>query len=236
MSIPNTILSGGIFHPFARTSEMLAELLTEHGIDSRVTEDIEAGIAGLSHASAPALLSVNALRWRMAGEKYDEYRDAGFFSLSAAGRKQLSEHVNGGGGLLVLHTGSICFDDWSGWSELLGGCWEWGRSFHPAAGPVEVAVTSEPHPITAGIKGFRLEEDEVYSDLNLGEGLRPLLRASNGENEQPLCWARACGKGRVVYNALGHGEATFRSATFRRLVARSALWALGSDDSQVEAI
>jgi type 1 glutamine amidotransferase len=234
LTAPARILSGGIFHPFDETSAMIASLLAQHGIAARVDTDIEQGVAALRGMTDPGLLIVNALRWRMQGEKYDEYRDEWAFSLSEAGRETIRAHVAGGGGLLVLHTGSICFDDWQEWGEVVGGAWVWGESFHPPAGAVAVEVTNKDHPITRGCADFTLEDDEVYSDLAIRPDVTPLLSASNGEALQCIAWAKESGPSRVVYNALGHGEKTLSHDTHRRILARSALWCLHRSGVEIE--
>jgi len=45
----------------------------------------------------------------------------------AAIESTITQDIEGGGGLLALHTAVICFDDWAGWKALLGGQWRWGR-------------------------------------------------------------------------------------------------------------
>ena len=62
------------------------------------------------------------------------------FSLSAAGRTAIDEWHAAGRPILALHTGVICFDDWPGWGELLGGRWDWNRSSHPPLGRVGVCT------------------------------------------------------------------------------------------------
>src|SRR5579883_830327 len=144
----NLILTGGIGHPFDDAAPALRDILAEAGIASDITSDLEAGIAELGHGAYP-LVTVYALRWRMEGsEKYAPHRAAWAFSLSAAARRSLSSHVAAGGGLLGLHTASICFDDWPEWRDLLGAAWQWGRSFHPPLGPAEVRPTSAAHAVS----------------------------------------------------------------------------------------
>jgi hypothetical protein len=225
----NLILSGGIFHPFEKTSNQLAALFEPLGIDSTVTEDVEAGVADLSSYD---LLTVNALRWRMQGEKYDEYRDEWAFSLSPEGRQSLGAFVRGGGGLIGVHTASICFDDWPEWGDMLGGNWIWGTSHHPPPQRFRVDVSNPSHPLTDGLAGFDVE-DEVYSELSVHSDVYPLLCSSGETGAQPLAWSFHCGQGRVVYDALGHDEASIAQAEHARFLKRSALWVLGRSNEEV---
>ena len=225
----HVLLTGGIFHPFDATSSHLAQSFASLGIETEIFDDVEAGLSRVRDAR-PSLLTVNLLRWRMAGEKYDPYRDEWYFELSEEGRKAISEHVEGGGGLLGLHTASICFDSWAGWGDVLGADWIWGESYHPALGPVHVAPTATQHPITAGLGDFSVN-DEVYTKLALRDDVQGLLEALPGDGApaQPLLWARSVGSGRVVYDALGHDVASLANPVHARVLTRAALWLLGRD-------
>jgi len=226
----NVLLTGGIFHPFHATSSHLAQSFAALGVETAIFDDVETGLARVRE-TRPALLTLNLLRWRMAGEKYDPYRDAWRFELSPEGARTITEHVERGGGLLGLHTASICFDAWPGWGDVLGADWVWGESYHPPLGTVHVSPTAPPHPITAGLDGF-VVRDEVYTNLSLRDDVRGLLEALPGDGAppQPLLWARACGDGRVVYDALGHDLASLAEPTHARILTRSVLWLLGRDD------
>jgi hypothetical protein len=94
----NLILTGGHTHRFDIAAPALAALLNEQGINSEVTNDIEAGLATLGK-TAPDLLTVYALRWSMAiGDKYAPHRARWAFTLSADGRASIESHLARGGG------------------------------------------------------------------------------------------------------------------------------------------
>lgn len=230
----NLILTGGIFHPFEESSAALAKTLEDVGIHSTITLDVEQGLKTLEQYD---LLTVYALRWRMIQhEKYIPYRDEWQFSLSPDGQEAIRSFVERGGGLLGLHTASICFDDWPEWGSILGGAWDWGPSFHPELGPIEVKVEPTAHPITAGIRDFAIE-DEIYHDLALERDIEPLLtaQADPERGPQPLMWARSFGDGRVVYDSLAHDASSILHNAHRHILKRAALWAMTRPDSEVEA-
>jgi type 1 glutamine amidotransferase len=223
------VLTGGIGHPFADSAPALAACLARAGSTADVTEDIEAGLATLA-SGGYRLVCVYALRWSMAtGDKYASHRAAHGFTLSQAGRAALQAHVAGGGGLLALHTGIICFDGWPEWREMLGGVWDWGRSNHPPRGPVHVAPTASHHPVTAGVVPFDLEEDEVYARLDLRPGIVPLVdaRARNGDDGAwPAVWSNDYGRGRIVCDTLGHDRRSIETPPHGRLIVNAARWLL----------
>jgi hypothetical protein len=133
----NLILSGGAFHDFTATSEALAEVLTEVGVESEITEDIAGALAERPEVQ---LITVNALRCRMTDGRFREQADRWRFELPAEGRTALLDHLDRGHGLLAVHAATLCFDDWRGWPRVLGGCWNPEKSHHPPLGWTEVRV------------------------------------------------------------------------------------------------
>ncbi len=220
----NVLLTGGIYHPFAETSAALVSLFEAHGVQSVVTEDVAEAVAELQYAD---IFTINALRWRMENdEKYAPHRARWAFELPEWAAQQIENFVESGGGLLGMHTASICFDTWYGYRNLLGGTWSWGRTFHPELGPVEARVVSD-HPVGQGVPPFRLT-DEVYHNLDVAADVDILLDARvPGGDWQTVAWCREWGEGRVVYDALGHGPDSLACVAHRQLLQRSIAWLMG---------
>jgi type 1 glutamine amidotransferase len=222
------ILSGGIFHDFAGTSAALARLLQGVGVVSRIEDDLEAGLRAVD-VDLPDLVTINALRWEMQGEKYDAYRDSEALSLSETAREAVFRHLARGGAILGMHTASICFSDWPEWRQILGGVWVWGQSWHPAPGPLTVTPTS--HAAVRGRNAFTLV-DELYSDLDLQPDIEVLLTGTDagGMTPQPVLWRHEFGGGRIVYDALGHDPTAFEAAEHREILCDGVAWALGKKE------
>ena len=218
------LLTGGIYHPFDETSALLAGMYRELGVDSVITEDVAEAIAELDTAD---LLTINALRWRMENhEKYAPHRKRWAFELPEQWAERIDTFVESGGGLLALHTASICFDTWYGYRQLLGGLWDWSTTFHPDLGPVQVEAMGE-HPIVRQVSRFELI-DEVYHHLAIGADVEPLLRARVPDGEwQTVAWCHSRGEGRVVYDALGHGPESLECPAHRALLRQGMLWIMG---------
>lgn len=235
------ILTGGIFHPFERAAPALGAILRDAGFEPWIGEDPAAALEQL-RTDAGALLVVYALRWSMTQhEKYAPHRARWALSLSPAARTAIADHVAAGSGLLGLHTASICFDDWAGWRDVLGGAWRWGRSWHPQPGPAQATLDPQ-HPLTRGLPDFTVD-DEVYSDLELAPGVEIAAWAQARDagpdgrltGRQPALWTHRHGRGRAVYDSLGHDETSLQHPIHRRLLQRAALWASGRDQAIVEA-
>lgn len=234
----NLILIGGIYHPFDEASAALSECLGDVGISSTITMDIESGLEQLAAGDQFDLLTIYALRFSMVQhEKYGPFRDEWAFNLSEAGQKAIRSHVERGGGLLAMHTASICFDNWPEWRQILGGAWDWSRSHHPEIGPIHVDIATEDHAIMSNLSDFDIT-DEIYHHLAPLPDVEPLLKAvaSQEEGPQTIMWARNLGDGRVVYDGLGHDATSIRNATHQRILKRSALWALKRPDEDLDAI
>jgi len=218
------ILAGGIFHDFNSTSEALTGVLDDYGFATRIEEDIEHGLASLERSPVD-LLTINALRWEMQGQKYDPYRDEWAMQLSLAGQQAIENHLARGGALLALHTASICFSNWRGWRNILGGAWSWGESWHPAPEPVSVTPTS--HALVADIPPF-LVTDELYSNLEMLDGNEVLSYGTSESqlSKQPLMWLREHGGGRIVYDSLGHDCSSVEQTEHAEILRRAVKWAL----------
>lgn len=220
------IYTGGIAHPFEDASRALGALLAEVGFAARIHLELDDVLRDLA-GEPDALLVLYALRWSMTQhEKYAPDRARWALALPESARAGIAGHVARGGGLLGLHTASICFDDWPQWAEVLGGAWVWGRSFHPPLGPVRAAMLPG-HPLTAGLPDFEVI-DEAYTALALQPGVAVAATVqAPGQAPQPALWTHAYGAGRVVYDALGHDAASLNEPTHRLLVQRAAQWAGG---------
>lgn len=225
----NLIISGGIFHPFEDSSKTLSTILDDIGYESLITMDIEEAFKNLEDYD---LLTINALRWRMLNhEKYLPYIDEWAFSLSEDGRKHLDNYIKNGGSMIALHTSSICFDDWDGWSKVLGGKWNWDRSFHPPLGPIKVTPIAN-HFVTDNIQSFTLN-DEVYHNLELEPESKPFLIGYTEETKEEhiIAWSYKYQQGRVIYNALGHDSDSLKNKELSEIIKRSALWVSGDSDA-----
>lgn len=139
--------------------------------------------------------------------------------------------------------------DWPEYEEMIGG----GRraGFGAVAGPTQFAVqfagatapppapapmgkaaakplVVRPHPITAGMTGFRHVPDELHGKLKMLPGNEVIAGAEHHTlpgGLQPVAWVRSHGSGRVFVTTLGHGLEPMRGAGYQTLVLRGAEWA-----------
>src|SRR5437868_48546 len=122
----NLILSGGVAHDYARTSPMLADILSEVGIASDIHEDFD--VVENGKLQQYDLLTLNCVRWTCS--KTPDWREQWGFAPSEAAQQGFLEFLSQGKGLLALHAATICFDDWPEYHNILGAWWKWGVSGH----------------------------------------------------------------------------------------------------------
>lgn len=220
------IISGGIFHPFAETSKALAAIAKKQGIDCVIEDDINAAIERLEDFD---LLIVNALRWTMTqSDKYTEYRPKWALSLKPEQQKAIENFVLGGKGMLAMHTASICFDTWAGWHALLGGGWTWGESHHPAVQSASIQLCASDHPVLQGVNNFTVI-DEIYHNLSPSSDVDVLATAEISDGPQPVVWAKSVGRGRVIYDSLGHDVASMENPDHTKILENAIAWLIENE-------
>jgi len=148
------------------------------------------------------------------------------------------DYVERGGGLLVVHSGTVAGQNTEKLDMLIG-C---RFSFHPSDSPVTVGAL-KPHPITEGVNVF-CEIDEHYhidilaSDINvLTASYAPAQGESNKYETEPYfnfpahitpsCYVRTQGKGRVCVLTPGHTLKVWLNSDFQQLLENSLFWCSG---------
>ena len=135
-------------------------------------------------------------------------------------RKGLLDFVANGGGLFAIHFAIGGNAHWPEFRELLGASYDG----HPWNEEVRITLDEPDHPLVVafGGKGFRLAEEIFqYKEPYARSKVRVLLSldttATNmgvkwinrKDGDFALAWAKAHGKGRVFYTAIGHRTEVF---------------------------
>lgn len=145
--------------------------------------------------------------------------------LTAKARDNLASFVRSGRGLVCFHFSTRAFGDWPGYRDLVGRIWTDG-SGHGPRGPFEVKVVDREHPITAGMKDFKAD-DELYAKLVGDAPIHVLVEAKSewSGRVEPLAWTLDYGRGRVFSFVLGHDVRAIENGDFARLLTRGTEWA-----------
>jgi uncharacterized protein len=143
--------------------------------------------------------------------------------LSPDQEAAMKSFVEGGKGLIPLHSASGCFRNSDWYITTIG-----GQFASHGEGEFIGQILKAEHPIMQGISEFSTG-DETYVHKRINEDMEILMvREENGRSE-PYTWVRNVGKGRVFYTAYGHDERTWQNLAFLNLVKNGILWAVGED-------
>lgn len=224
------ILSGadrydGRWHDHAATSQRIAEILAEVGIDARIRA-MHPRVSG-ELTDADLVIANIANGTPGPDDRSDEEWQPAWDALRA--------YVGQGGPLLALHLAAGALQELPEWPEWIGGAWVHGTSMHPPIADSAVTVATDAHPIVAGLDSFSLF-DEMYSYLTVHAGSEVLVTHRYEDRDHALVWAREDGGRRAVYDAFGHGPRAYDSAERNRLLQREALWLLGTDAATLDAV
>lgn len=172
------------------------------------------------------------------GRDGDLYEEAPHFANEAQ-LALVERQMRRGCGFLTFHFSTFAPDKYSkqivDWS---GGYFDWEtdgqRKWYSAIKVLEdeVGLGSPEHPVSRGVRPFRLKE-EFYYNLRFGEGdqaLRPLLVVPGLGGRETLgnvvawCRERPDG-GRGFGTTCGHFYDNWRNDDFRRLILNALVWA-----------
>lgn len=162
---------------------------------------------------------------------------------TAERRKNFSEFISRGGGLIANHAATVTSVDWKEFGEILGAR---GAAHRDSDERVTVALDDPSSPLNAPFKGRRFEiADEVFrfqdpysrkkvhvllsidvarTDMNQG---RPRGECVRADGDYPISWIRRHGKGRVFYCSLGHNPYIFWDERMLRHFLTGIQFALG---------
>jgi type 1 glutamine amidotransferase len=171
-----------------------------------------------------------------------------------ADRKNLSEFLARGGGLVVIHAGAVSQDpDW--FKGIVGGSWRNGTTKW-LEGPMHLYFTDRDSPITKDVSNWEMD-DEIYYDMDILPEARILAAAytpkpAGARNAtmqkradeltgggkrvsvydiQPQMWTfeRTAEGGRAPYRAFvsipGHLYENFNRPNYRAILLRGLAWA-----------
>ncbi len=167
-------------------------------------------------------------------------------------RKNLNEYLARGGGLVVIHAGTVSRDpDW--FRGIVGGSWRNGTTKW-LEGPMQLYFTDRDSPITSGASNWEMD-DEIYYDMDILPEARILAaaytpKAAGTRNAgfqrradeltgrgkrvgiydfQPQMWTYEKTVGSTPYRAFvsipGHLYENFNRTNYRAILLRGVAWA-----------
>jgi type 1 glutamine amidotransferase len=142
-----------------------------------------------------------------------------------------------GKGFIGIHSAAITFPSWPEYREMLGGCFDghpWGEFQAP------LVVEDSGFPGMGHLPRSFTLHDEIYQLKDFSRAnVRVLLRLDAGkvdlsrkgvrrkDKDFAVVWARDYGKGRVLYNGLGHREDVWERPDVQKMWVDMVRWAMG---------
>jgi len=205
-------------HPPDDPSRAVRELVQERGFAPLVVTDASQLTDALARGCD--LLVVAACWFSMEQERYRaEDRAAGGVGADPEREGALAALIDGGCPVLALHTAVICFDQWPGWGERLGGAWDWERSHHPPPGELHIAGVADA---AISIDPF-IVIDEEYRDVPVAPESDVVARTGGGH---PVMWLRADDRRRAAVDLLGHDHRSLDHPGHRAALGQLLDWLL----------
>ena len=216
MSKKALIVYGGWHgHDPNETSELMARLLREAGVEVVLSESLDSFLDVELMSSLDLvvpLYTMSTITKEQEKGLLDAIRDGG---------------VNAGG----WHGGmGDAFRDNVEYQFMVGGQWV----AHPGnIIDYRVNITDHEHPITAGIEDFDMHSEQYFMHTDPSNNVLATT-TFNGDHASwidgvvmPVVWTKYYGKARVSYCSLGHVIGDFDVPEARELVRRGLLWAAG---------
>jgi type 1 glutamine amidotransferase len=88
---------------------------------------------------------------------------------------------------------------------------------------IQVKVEDKKHPVTRGISDFEIV-DEVYSDVEILQHVKPLLSTTHPKSMRYLAWINHYENSDVICIQLGHGSSAYTNLNYRKLIQQAVEW------------
>ena len=159
--------------------------------------------------------------------KLVEDRTTSGYFMSEEHEAAIVEYVNRGMGIIAVHC-SVVQNDRQNYMSMLG-----IKEYipHTKVQPAHIHNLNQNHPITKGIEPFDTGDDEIFDAVMIEDKTTPLFNTS-GEEEKVDAhggWCREEGSGRIVALLPGHIPTPYMKEPYRKIMWRSAHWAMKRD-------
>jgi uncharacterized protein len=142
-----------------------------------------------------------------------------------------------GKGFIGIHSATITFVSWPDYGKMIGGYFD-GHPWGTFDAPLVVEDAGFP-----GMRDLPLEltlKDEIYQIKDFSrENVRVLMSLDSSkldlskkgvhrkDKDFPVIWARNYGKGRVLYNGLGHTQEVWDRPEIQQMWLEMVQWSMG---------
>jgi uncharacterized protein len=142
-------------------------------------------------------------------------------TLTPEQERTLIDFVEGGKGVVAIHSAAAMFGGSAGYVSLIGAEVE-----RRGEGEFTAEIVAPAHPIMQGLQPFSTWDATFVHRRHNAENRTVLMERVEGDRREPWTWVRTQGKGRVFYTAYGHDQRTWSQAGFHRLIEQGTVWAV----------
>lgn len=142
-------------------------------------------------------------------------------TLTPEQEKALVDFVEGGKGLVAIHSASFMFRQSPRYIPMVG-----GQFLRHGTGDFTAEIVQPNHPAMQGLKPFSTWDETYVHTRHNPQNRTVLMERVDAEGREPYTWVRTEGNGRVFYTAYGHDERTWNNPGFHQLVQNGIVWAV----------
>jgi type 1 glutamine amidotransferase len=151
------------------------------------------------------------------------------YQMNELQERAIEKFLEEGGGVVGIHGASLSFGNSQYWNRLIGARF---TGHIPGTHPLNIVISDDKHPITAGVKPFTIVDEEYKHrfaevERHVIAKFRERPPSSDQKANMDILWTREIGKGRMFYCALGHGKDAWENPAWQKLIAQGILWAAG---------
>ncbi|MFH0758733.1 MAG: ThuA domain-containing protein [Bacteroidota bacterium] len=139
--------------------------------------------------------------------------------------------------LLFLHHSICSCQRWEGFKAMLGGKYIMEGYGHDSSSlsdyrhdlDLHIRIADDHHPVTDGLTDFDIQ-DEGYSNINMAEGITPLLLTCSPGSSSPVAWANTFDQSTIICLMLGHDKHAYENQAFQTFLSNSITWLSRKDE------
>lgn len=214
--------SKGFRHQILHQAEEIMEKLgATNGFDVTITQLAE------NKLTPEYLKSLDVIVFYTTGE----------LPLSDAQKKALLDWIKSGKFFLGLHSATDTFYKWPEYGQMIGGYF----NKHPWTQDITVTIKTEDksHPASRHLPdGWSMKEeiyqikdfigrDKTHVLVSLDQSKTDMTRPGVEAKDFPLVWWHDYGKGKVMYNAMGHRPDVWTTDWYQTMLANAIKWGTG---------
>jgi len=214
--------SKGFHHQvLPQAEEIMKQLGAKNGFDVAITQTAE------NELTPENLKNLDVIVFYTTGE----------LPLSDEQKKDLLDWIKSGKFFMGLHSATDTFYKWPEYGQMIGGYF----NKHPWTENIEVTFKTEDrtHPVTRHLpEGWTMKEetyqirdfigrDKAHVLVSLDQTKTDMNRPKVVAKDFPLVWWRDYGKGKVMYNAMGHRPDVWTTDWYQTMIVNAIKWGTG---------